>query len=144
MCGSGYDQFIQENAYYQDGATVTPGDQDPALRRFVFKELQNPVLSIEYLAANIERGGDKDAHFSVTPSVFNIGNWLWRGVVTRDEYKRAWSRGQNWTTYGVEMIKDMPMAFQVLGLPASYYNAYNPDESDFVDGSFFKTRAGNP
>jgi len=105
----------------------------------LFRELQDEGISIEYLAANIERGVDRatSPKFGIVPSIFNIGNWLARGVETRDEFITAWRRGNNWTTHGTALVGDMPTAFQVLGLQYTSYNAYNLDEADFVDGSFF-------
>lgn len=136
--GSRYDEFIRENTRVIDGVTVIPGDQDRELRRLVFLELQDPVLSVEYLAANIERGVDRAIGKGITPSVFNLASWLWRGVQTRREFQTAWEqRGEIRNTHGAALVSDMPMAFRVLGLAVTPYNAYNSYEADLVDGSFY-------
>jgi hypothetical protein len=128
-CGSGFDTFLSNN----------PSATEKEQRQFLFQQLQDEAISLEYLAANIERGIDRatSPEFGIVPSIFNIGNWLWHGVQRRNEFLVAADRGDNWTTHGTALVGDMPTAFQVLGLSMTPYNAYNSDEADFVDGSFF-------
>ena len=135
--GCSFDSFVNDEYM---GVPWTPSEG--AQKQFLFQELQDEAISLEYLAANIERGIDRATapEFGIVPSIFNIGNWLWHGVQTRNEFLVAVDRGDNWTTHGAALVGDMPTAFQVLGLSMTPYNAYNPDEADFVDGSFFLKR----
>jgi hypothetical protein len=95
-------------------------------------ELLNDELNIEDLAANIERGFDRAEYFGIEPSVFNLGNWLWRGVQHVEIIKDELQRGNDVYRHGAALVQDMSRAFEVLGLPQTYYNAHNPDEAEFI------------
>jgi hypothetical protein len=106
--------------------------KEAILQAHLVNELLNDELNIEYLAANIERGFDRAEYFGIEPSVFNLGNWLWRGVQHVEIIKDELQRGNDVYRHGAALVQDMSRAFEVLGLPQTYYNAHNPDEAEFI------------
>lgn len=64
--------------------------------RYVYDELQNPLVSLDLLGANIERGIQMAQERGLTPSIFNVGNWLWNGV---QQTKVMWQALVNSSSY---------------------------------------------
>lgn len=50
----------------------------------LFGELQQPKISLEYLAANLQRGADRITGLGYQASVFNLASWHNEGVQTSE------------------------------------------------------------
>jgi RHS repeat-associated protein len=108
--------------------------KEDVIQAFIVNELFDDELSIEYLAANIERGFDRADYFGIEPSVFNLGNWIWSGEMQADIMVKEWNdNGTDKFRHGANLVLDMPKAFEVLDLPITYYNAYNSDEAELIE-----------
>jgi len=106
--------------------------------------LQSPIVSLDVLGANIERGIDRARLYGIDPSIFNVGNWIWNGnqdpVVIQEGIDEGLPADHQRKGYihGLVMIQHMPTAATQLGitLPAyrKYYTSNDParDESRFI------------
>jgi hypothetical protein len=99
--------------------------------RFIFaaNELAIMKMSLEYLAANLERGADRVNTLGYQASVFNLALWHNRGIQTPAEFS-AVPRSE--LSYGNVMLATMPTAMRVLGIQGRYL-PHNPHERDFVE-----------
>lgn len=102
----------------------------PRARDLLFHILQNEKTSIEFLAANLQRGADRVTARKFAASVFNLAAWHNAGVQTPIEFRSG--RG---LSYANTMLGTMPEAFEVLFGPGfmGKYLPYNHDEEEFVD-----------
>jgi RHS repeat-associated protein len=100
--------------------------------KILFYELQKPQISLEYLAANLQRGADRITALGFKASVFNLATWHNEGIQTPAELSDR-SRGPKARSYANVMLGSMPDGFAALGLPLGRYLPYNPDEVEFVD-----------
>jgi hypothetical protein len=110
------------------------GNQHYPVERVLFFELQNRKKSIEYLAANTQRGADRISSLGFKASVFNLASWANAGVQTPSEFLEP-GIGPKGQSYGNTMLNTMPEAFEVLFGPGfvGRYLAYNAYEVQFID-----------
>jgi hypothetical protein len=118
--------------YYQSTCSCTQLHQLRPLE-FLFGQLQNYGISIEFLAANLQRGADRVTAKKYAASVFNLAAWHNAGVQTPDEFRSEF--GPKARSYANTMLGTMPEAFEVLFGPGfmGKYLSYNQDEEEFVD-----------
>lgn len=98
-------------------------------------ELSNPKISLEYLAANLERGADRINLLGAQASVFNLAAWHNRGAQTPEEFRRSLDA----QSYGNVILSLMPTAFRVLNVQGRYL-PYNAVEQEFVDARLRRPR----
>ena len=96
----------------------------------VASELAHPELSLEYLAANLERGADRVNTLGYQASVFNLAAWHNAGVQTPQEFSQP-PNGPKGASYGNVTLSLMPTAMRILGRPGKYL-PYNSFERGFV------------
>lgn len=94
--------------------------------------LQDNLASIEYLAANLERGADRINNLGFQASVFNLAAWHNTGLQTPSEI-RSGSDGPKAKSYGNTILATMPRAFQVLGLQGLYLPYNDLEKEEFID-----------
>ncbi len=106
--------------------------------------LQSPIVSLDVLGANIERGIDRARLYRIEPSIFNIGNWIWNGnqdpVVIQEGIDAGLPADHQRKGYihGLVMIQHMPTAATQLGITLPAYHKYSTstdpdrDESRFI------------
>lgn len=122
-------------------------DDYPTLKEL----LQNDLISLDVLAANIERGIDHAKATGLRPTVFNVGNWLWNGVQDPVAFWKGIAAGRRFDdptadakgagySHGLAMVQNIAQAAVELGIgsiktPAALYNVTadpKTDESVFV------------
>jgi hypothetical protein len=102
----------------------------------LFGQLQVPKISIEYLAANLQRGADRITGMGFNASVFNLATYHSRGVQTLDEFQRCnvpdASCGSDAIGYGRAVLDSMREAFELLFSfePFGAYGRYLPYNQD--------------
>jgi hypothetical protein len=102
--------------------------------KVLFYLLQDPRTSIEFLAANTQRGADRITTLGYKASVFNLAAWANAGVQTPNEFL-APGVGPKGQSYGNVILGSMAEAFEVLfgsGFIGRYL-PYNMDEARFID-----------
>jgi len=106
----------------------------------------NDLFSLDLLGANISRGIDRAKAFSLTPSIFNVGNWLWNGVQEPWRFWNAIADGATITSTdgkapgfaeGLAMVEDIKRAADELGLNplppyVDYYRSSDPQKDEQV------------
>ena len=93
--------------------------------------LQDQKASIDYLAANLERGADRINGFGFQASAFNLGAWHNTGLQTPNEILTS-QNGPKARSYGNTVLAAMPRAFNVLSIQGLYL-PYNADGQQFID-----------
>ncbi len=119
----------------EGGTTYDDIRNDPFRGLTLFNELQKEKVSLEYLAANLERGADRINTLGFQASVFNLAAWHHRGVQTRLEFQRSPSA----QSYGNVILSTMPTALRILSVQGRYL-PYNLEEAEFVDAHLRRPR----
>jgi hypothetical protein len=115
----------------EGGTTYDDIRNNPFRGLTLFNELQKEKVSLEYLAANLERGADRINTLGFQASVFNLAAWHNTGVQTRDEFRDP-QIGPKAQSYANVILSTMPTALRVLGVQGRYL-PYNSFEAEFVD-----------
>ncbi len=118
---------IQGSSYAED--IIAACEVSPF--QFLAFELQIPEVSIEYLAANLERGVYRVRAQGLEPSAFNLAAWLNTGTYTPVGFEDR-KIGNKATSYGNTIVGTMSQAFAILD-ESGVYRAYNADEWQFID-----------
>ena len=100
----------------------------------LFGELQQPKISLEYLAANLQRGADRITGLGYQASVFNLASWHNEGVQTSLELRDP-AHGPKTVSYANVMLASMSDGFDALGLSLGRFLRYTENEKEFVDAS---------
>jgi len=126
---------IEGSGYSADGLICRTSPRNPRINplQLLGIELQISTISIEYLAANLERGINRVRAEGLEPSAFNLAAWHNSGVYTPLGFaNRDPKIGLKSRSYGNTIIGTMPEAFIFLG-EGGIYRAYNANEQLFVD-----------
>jgi hypothetical protein len=103
--------------------------------------LQNELISLDLLGANIERAIDRAVALALTPSVFNVGNFIWIGV---QQPRRIWEGiadrkpiddDEVGYSHGLAMVDNIQQAANVLGIALPDYLPYNKTSNPTTDES---------
>jgi hypothetical protein len=139
--GSDYNRSIEETS--RQPRLQTPGSGlsgldfgltncIPSSFEFLAIELQNVTLSIEYLAANLERGVNRVRSLGFEPSAFNLAAWHNSGLQTPGQIDIS-SKGPKAVSYANTIIGTMNEAFPFVG--SGVYLVYNAKEKSLVDAN---------
>jgi hypothetical protein len=143
--------LMYRDAFSQCSRSNGDVEKNDANYRLIHDQLQSTDIALDILGANIERGIDRAKLLSLTPSVFNLGNWLWSGVQEPAVWWEGIATGKAYDpliTHGAEpygyeqgfvMVQNIGQAAQELGIsPLSSVNLYNKNPGDAaVDESIF-------
>jgi len=101
----------------------------------LYYQLAQPEISLEYLAANLQRGADRINAKGYEASIFNLASWHNQGVQT-PEFIKSPNADQvvNGLSYANQVLNVLQDAFDSLGFSeiGSRFLPYNLDEAPFV------------
>ncbi len=98
----------------------------------VATQLHEVGISIDFLAANLERGADRVNSKGLQASVLNLATWHNSGTQIPEEFDAYYRQyGRYPTDYGNQVLRSMPTSFRILEISGMYL-PFNQDEIRYV------------